>query len=224
MNEKVLVVAAHADDEVLGCGGTIAKHAKNGDEVTLVLMADGVGSRDGSENLDYSKRKEAAEHSARILGIRKIIQLDLPDNAMDSLPLLHVVKKLEKATEQLSPKIIYTHHHGDLNIDHRFTFQAVMTVFRPFPGSPVHEIHSFEVMSSTEWNGTASNRFIPDYFVDITEFLPIKIKALEAYQEEMRDSPHSRSLGHLVALAHHRGNSVGLEAAEGFKVSRVIKR
>ena len=221
--KTVLVVAAHADDEALGCGGTIARHVEEGDLVHLVLMADGVRSRAESSDADLARRVEVSKRAQCILGISFSWSLELPDNKMDSVPLLEIVQRLEPILEEIQPSVIYTHHHGDLNIDHRLTQAAVMTVCRPVPGSSVREIYGFEVLSSTEWTTQQSSPFLPDHFVDITQQLRTKLDALEAYSEEMRAPPHSRSMAHAEVLAYHRGYSVGVDAAEAFEVYRIVR-
>jgi len=221
--KTVLVVAAHADDEALGCGGTIARHVEEGDAVHLVLMADGVNSRRETSETDFARRIEASKRAQSILGISSSQSLELPDNQMDSAPLLEIVQKLEPILEEIQPSVVYTHHYGDLNIDHRLTHVAVMTVCRPVPGSSVREIYGFEVLSSTEWATQQGSPFLPNYFVDITQQLQTKLDALEAYAEEMRKTPHSRSMAHVEVLAHHRGYSVGVDAAEAFEVYRIIR-
>jgi len=221
--KTVLVVAAHADDEALGCGGTIARHVEEGDAVHLVLMADGVNSRRETSETDFARRIEASKRAQSILGISSSQSLELPDNQMDSAPLLEIVQKLEPILEEIQPSVVYTHHYGDLNIDHRLTHVAVMTVCRPVPGSSVREIYGFEVLSSTEWATQQGSPFLPNYFVDITQQLQTKLYALEAYAEEMRKTPHSRSMAHVEVLAHHRGYSVGVDAAEAFEVYRIIR-
>lgn len=221
--KTVLVVAAHADDEALGCGGTIARHVEEGDAVHLVFMADGVHSRKEASNEDLTRRIEASKRAQSILGVPFSQLVGLPDNQMDSVPLLEIVQKLELILEEIKPSIVYTHHHGDLNIDHRMTHDAVMTACRPQPNSAVRQIFGFEVLSSTEWGTQKTAPFRPDYFVDITQQLRIKLDALEAYAKEMREPPHSRSLAHAEVLAHHRGYSVGVDAAEAFEVYRIIR-
>ncbi|MBI5329731.1 MAG: PIG-L family deacetylase [Betaproteobacteria bacterium] len=223
MNQTVLIIAAHTDDEALGCGGAIARHVAAGDAVHAVFMADGVSSRPDTTPEDMDRRMAAARQAHEILGLRRVQYLGLPDNRMDSLPLLDVVQALEAAIEPLAPQVIYTHHHGDLNIDHRITHQAVMTACRPLPGSPVREIYGFEVLSSTEWATPQQEPFAPNVFVDISDFLSIKLSALRAYQSEMRSAPHSRSIEHVEHLARHRGYSVGVEAAESFISIRLIR-
>ena len=222
-SRNVVIVAAHSDDEALGCGGTIARHAMEGDTVHAVFMADGVSSRPGSTGEELRDRVAAARRAHEILGIQRVEYLGLPDNRMDSEPLLDIVKNLERVLQSMDPEIIYTHHHGDLNVDHRITHQAVMTVCRPTPGASVRAIYGFEVLSSTEWATPQQDPFLPNAFVDISAFLETKLQALRAYRSEMRDHPHSRSLEHVECLARHRGYSAGVGAAEAFMVIRIIR-
>jgi LmbE family N-acetylglucosaminyl deacetylase len=219
----VLIVAAHTDDEVLGCGGAIARHVAEGDTVYVVFMADGVSSRAQADQEGLANRNAAAEQARRILGIQESFYLGLPDNRLDSLPLIEIVQLLEPVIRKLQPNIIYTHHHGDLNVDHRVAHQAVLTACRPMPGSHVQAIYAFEVMSSTEWATPIAEPFVPNHYVDISNQLSTKIDALRAYQLEMRDAPHSRSFEHIVHLAHHRGHTVGVVAAEGFVTVRTVR-
>lgn len=223
MSKTVLVVAAHADDEALGCGGALAKHVAAGDKVHVVFVADGVTSRGGAGDEDLVRRQRATESARNILGISTMAFLDLPDNRLDSLPLLDIVQPLEAIIGKLAPEIIYTHHYGDLNVDHRLAHQAVMTACRPLPGGTVREILAFEVMSSTEWSSAGLAPFLPNYFVDISAHIEVKMQALDAYELEMRVPPHSRSIEHLRCLANHRGYCVGVDAAEAFMVMRVLR-
>ncbi len=227
MAMTVLVVAAHPDDEVLGCGGTIAKHVLLGDEVYCLILGEGVTSR-------YTQRDEAkealkqlksqAEQAAEILGIKEVFFKDSPDNRFDTVPLLTIVKAVEEVKEEIKPDIIYTHHQGDLNIDHQITFKAVLTACRPLKGETVREIYSFEIPSSTEWNSPdAQSYFMPNVFVDISETFDKKIEALKAYQGEIREYPHPRSPEALRAIAMRWGSLVGCEAAEAFELIRAIK-
>lgn len=223
MSKTVLVVAAHADDEAMGCGGAIAKHIAAYDTVNVVFVADGVTSRINVENDEIARRQQAAENAHRILGINATFFLGLPDNRLDSLPLLDIVRPIEAIISELSPEIIYTHHCGDLNVDHRLVHQAVMTACRPLPGCSVREILVFEVMSSTEWSSSGLTPFLPNLFVDISRHIDTKMQALAAYSLEMHVPPHSRSVEHLQHLAQHRGNCVGVAAAEAFMVMRVLR-
>jgi LmbE family N-acetylglucosaminyl deacetylase len=220
---NVLIVAAHTDDEALGCGGTITRHVAEGDTVNIIYMADGVTSREKCEETSFESRNAAAENAQAILGINKVYYLGLPDNRMDSLPFLDVVRPLEKIILQLKPEIVYTHHFGDLNVDHRITHQAVMTACRPLPDSCVREIYAFEVVSSTDWASPGLLPFDPNCYIDISLYLDVKMKALNAYALEMRPFPHARSTKAIEALACLRGSQVGLEAAEAFIILRQIK-
>jgi len=165
----------------------------------------------------------AASQAHKILGLQRIEYLGFPDNCMDSLSLLKIVQALESVIQTFAPNVIYTHHYGDLNIDHRVTHNAVMTACRPLPQYSVGEIYSFEVLSSTEWASSSRGPFLPNYFVDISDFLDRKIRALQAYELEMRAVPHSRSIEHAECLARHRGYSVGVNAAEAFMSIRQIR-
>jgi len=219
---SVLVIAAHADDEALGCAGTIAKHIKHGDKITVVFMTDGVSSRVTCENINEDDRKGSAEKAMKILGVSELRQYSFPDNKMDSLPLLDIVKVIENIISEVKPSIIYTHFAHDLNIDHRVTHAAVMTACRPQPGASVKKILSFEVLSSTEWNSPSHQTFLPQYIVDITEFWDEKLAVLRCYHDEMRDFPHSRSYECVEALATLRGATHGFNKGEAFFVERIL--
>lgn len=219
---KILVVAAHADDEALGCGGTIARHALEGDDVKVVTMTNGVSSRNLASEEDKDRRKAAFHKSIQILGAGVLETFDFPDNMMDSAPMLDVAKSLEMVSCEFLPEIVYTHHVGDLNIDHKITKNAVETAFRPTPESSVKALYSFEVLSSTSWS-LNNNPFVPNFFVDISKTIDIKIRALKAYTEEIKEAPHARSLESVEALATYRGHSVGLQKAEAFTTIRTIK-
>ena len=223
MSKNVLIVAAHPDDEVLGCGGTIAKHSLQGDKVHVVFMTDGIKSRTKFSDKDIINRAEASKSVKTILNIETINSLGFQDNQMDNVSLLQIVQKLEGIIIKIKPTIIYTHHYGDLNVDHQLTYEAVMTACRPLPNFIVKEIYGFEVLSSTEWSNSQKFIFKPNYFVDISKYLFKKISAAKAYNEEMRDPPHSRSIKHIEVLAQHRGYTVGVEMAEAFQVYRLIK-
>jgi LmbE family N-acetylglucosaminyl deacetylase len=222
MSKTVLVVAAHTDDEALGCGGTIARHVVEGDTVYAVFLADGVTSRPDATVKEVEQRNAAAKRAHKILGVKKTYMLGFPDNRMDSVPLLDIVQKLERVLDEIKPQIIYTHHCGDLNVDHYITHRALLTACRPVPGSSVKEIYAFEVLSATEWNTPGVNPFIPNIFVDISAYINTKLEALKAYEMEMRPEPHSRSIVNAERLAMLRGCSVGLTAAEGFTLVRAI--
>ena len=222
MSKIILVVASHSDDEALGCGGTIARHVKSGDKVHLIFMTNGVGSRNVKiEEVD--RRKSAAQKSADILEASSIQQFDFPDNKMDTIALLDVVKAIEEVIDKLQPEIIYTHHIGDLNIDHQITHKALITACRPQSGFCVKEIYTFEIPSSTEWNTPGVEPFSPNVYIDITDYIDIKKQALEVYSKEMRQPPHSRSIDNTIRLNALRGNSVGVDYAEAFMLIRMSR-
>jgi N-acetylglucosamine malate deacetylase 1 len=216
---KILVIVAHPDDEVLGCGATIAKHIDNGDIVQVVFLSDGFSSRD-----DDKDRNNNAHKASEVLACQQPIFLNYPDNRLDTIPLLDIVKKIEKVVDDIQANIIYTHYFGDLNIDHQITHKAVMTACRPQPDFCVKEIYSFETLSATHWQSSSmTNTFNPNYFVDISDFIKQKIKALQCYDNEMRDYPHARSYEAVVSLSSFRGSAVGVHNAEAFVVERLIK-
>ena len=222
-NKNILIVAAHTDDEALGCGGTILKHTERGDKVFCIFMTDGISSRNCISDYNIKQRLKSAQKAHKILGLNDVKYLNFPDNCMDSIPLLKIVKEIEGLIKLIKPEIIYTHHHGDLNIDHQITNQAVLTACRPVPGNTVRELLTFEILSSTEWNTAYQNQFVPNVFVDITKNLGKKIESLKEYKLEMRDYPHTRSIENIEYLARHRGATVGVEAAEAFMLVRLIK-
>ena len=227
--QKIFIIAAHPDDEVLGCGGSMAKWAKEGHEVHVLILAEGATSRDkqrdrASRTEELSLLAQSAKRATDILEIESVELLDYPDNRMDSIDLLDVVKEVEKKNEELKPDVVVTHHGGDLNVDHHIIHQAVITACRPQPGQTVKRILSFEVPSSTEWQSPSfGNPFVPNWFEDISGTLELKIKALEAYESEMRKWPHARSIKALEHLARWRGATVGVEAAEAFMLVRGIR-
>ena len=224
---SALIIAAHPDDEALGCGGTIARWAERGVDIHLAFLADGVGARGevhDTEQGALNDRRDAAYRAGKIMGAASVHCDDLPDNRLDSVPLLDITQRVEALIERYQPDTVLTHHAGDLNIDHRRVHQAVMTACRPQPGHPVRTILCFEVPSSTEWQVTGGGEpFVPNWFEDITETLPQKIEALEAYGMEMREWPHTRSIEAVEHLARWRGATVGVEAAEAFMVARCIR-
>jgi LmbE family N-acetylglucosaminyl deacetylase len=224
---KILVVVAHPDDEVLGCGGAIASHAQAGDSVHVVIMAEGGTSRTWptAKAEVLAQLKVAATNANRILGATELIMEGLPDNRLDSLDRLTIIQRVETHIERLQPSTVYTHHVGDVNVDHQIVHHAVVTACRPQPRSPVDRLLFFEVASSTEWQPPGSGvPFQPNWFVDISGTLDTKLAALEAYRIEMREWPHPRSLRAAEFQARWRGAAVGIEAAEAFVLGRELLR
>jgi LmbE family N-acetylglucosaminyl deacetylase len=225
---RVLVIAAHPDDEVLGCGGTILRHSKEGEEVYITILGEGITSRYRQRELADKSLTHALRANckkvAKCLGIKDLIFYSLPDNRFDSVPLLDVIKIVEEVVERFQPNIIYTHHGGDLNIDHAIVHRAVLTAVRPTVSPTVRDIFLFEVASSTEWAFQQFTPvFRPNVFVDISRNVVGKITAMALYESEERCFPHPRSAEALRSQARRWGAVAGLEYAEAFELVRSIR-
>jgi N-acetylglucosamine malate deacetylase 1 len=229
LKQRVLVVAAHPDDEMLGCGASIAQHALGSDEVHVLILGEGLTSR--------STASDAARHAAKLsalascaqkandlLGVSSLQLKGLPDNRMDSIDLLEIIKLIEASIDRVQPEIVYTHYGDDLNIDHRRVHDAVVTACRPVPQGCVKTLLFFEIPSSTEWQTARSSQgFMPNWFNDVSFTLEKKLSALACYESEMRPWPHPRSIKGVEHLARWRGASVGVEAAEAFVLGRALR-
>lgn len=225
VQEIVLVVVAHTDDETLGLGGTIAKHVSLGHSVFGISMTDGVGARGELLNDEAKRRKQASINAATILGFKWIEGGNFPDNAMDTVPLLEVAKVIEQAKKELNPTIIYTHSSADLNIDHRIVALATLTAFRPQPNEIWKEIRAFEIPSATDYgHPEITCSFLPNLSISIEDTWSQKLKALREYKDEMMEAPHTRSFEGLENMAKYRGNQVGIKLAEAFQIIRKIER
>ena len=226
---NVLVIVAHPDDEVLGCGASVAKLANGGNRVECLILGEGITSRYPAgkrvPKAQLIRLKRSAQRSARILGFAQLYFGDLPDNRFDAVERLAIVKEVEHHIDMIRPQTIYTHYEQDLNIDHQITFKAVMTAVRPKPCSFVTKVLSFEVPSATDYAAySKKNIFCPNYFEDIDKYIEIKTRAMGCYKSELCRYPHPRSLEGIRNLAKFRGNQVGLEYAEAFFVVREINR
>lgn len=219
---KILIVAAHPDDEMLGCGGTILKF-KNKCDIHVIFMTDGVSSR-GKNNSEKKKRRNSCIKLFKKLNLNNPIFLNFPDNQMDKIPLLKIIKKVESILNKIKPETVITHYSECLNIDHRLTYQAVITACRPLKESSVKKILSFEVLSSTEWAKFRYKSFDPNYYIDISKNFKNKLNALKFYKKELRKFPHSRSLVAVETLAKYRGVSSGVKYAEAFYLNRFIDK
>ena len=226
---KILVVVAHSGDETFGCGGTSAHHVRNNDKVFCISFTNGVGVRFDNNKNEYEikKRKASALKAQKILGFRWLEEYcaDFPDNSLDTVSMLELIKIIEQTKKKIKPDIIYTHSNTDLNVDHRKISEATVVAFRPQPGENWKEIRFFEIPSSTEYSdGLNFDDFKPNLFINIKTTLKKKLTALKAYSSELRDYPHPRSLKGIKVLAQHRGVQNGLEYAEAFKVVKKIVR
>ena len=221
-NNSVLVVAAHPDDEAIGCFGTLLNHYKLGDKINIIFLTDGVSSRGKSEK-NKERRKKNCLKVLSALGLKKnnVFFLDYPDNMLDTVPLLDVIKDIEEIKQKIKPNILYTHFSNDLNIDHRIAYQAAVTASRPTTNETVKKIFCFEILSSTEWSDKNKQIFSPNYFVDISKFINKKIKALKIYDKEIKKSPNARSLENIKNHASTRGSTIGTYYAEAFFVERI---
>ena len=222
-SRKGAAIFAHPDDEVLGCGGALALHADAGDAVRILILATGAQSRGGEQTAYITELRSQATAAAELLGAKDVEFRDFPDNRMDSVALLDVVQQVEAFLAAHEADVVYTHHAGDMNIDHLVTHRAVATACRPQPGSRPMEILACEVNSSTEWAPPPLSPFVPTDFLSVSSTLDRKVAALECYAGELRDWPHPRSLEGVRALARWRGCQAGLEAAEAFSLIRRVR-
>jgi LmbE family N-acetylglucosaminyl deacetylase len=215
LKNNILILAAHPDDETLGCGATISKLSSDGHNIQLLTFTDGVGSR----RLGEENRNPKLKQIGSILGISNFNSGNFPDNAMDSVPLLDICKFIE-SNVNYQPDIIFTHFIGDLNIDHQIVTKAALTVFRPQNGHKM-KIYSYHVPSSTDYNPTTY--FDANSYIEVSELdVKNKIQALHIYDEEMRSYPHSRSYENVENLIKIWGSEVGLLFCEKFKLIREI--
>lgn len=219
---SILVVAAHPDDEALGCAGTLFRHRSSGAKVHVLFLSDGEMARGASDKSLVRRRLAMAEAAAEAMGGLSMRLAGFPDNRLDAVDMLDLVRAVEAEIAKHNPDLIYTHHPGDLNIDHRHAHQAVMTACRPIEGRGVREIRCFEVLSSTEWAGPGLGPvFEPTLFIGLDDAaFAAKRAAFNAYAAEMRPLPHPRSWEVISALAVLRGAAAGMPRAEAFFVSR----
>lgn len=220
---KYLIIAAHPDDEVLGCGGMMAKLAKQGHDVHIAILGEGITSRsdqrEAADKNQLSSLHACCQKVADHLGAASIELFGLPDNRFDTMAMLDVTKIIEDLVSRIQPDYVFTQHGGDLNVDHQVTFRATLTATRPMAGSCVKGVYGYEVASSTEWAfGQFAPRFTPQMYVDITDTLETKIQAMELYESEARVFPHPRSPQSLRAHATRWGTQVGMHAAEAFSI------
>ena len=224
MPKKILIVAAHPDDEVLGCFGTVAKLIKDGYEAFVLILGEGKTSRDTDEE---NKKDELCTLNSEmkkahdVIGIKKTFVYNFADNRFDSVDLLDIVKVVSEIKDKVQADIIFTHFENDLNIDHQITYKAVVTATRPMEDESVKEIYSFEILSSTEWNYPLS--FNPDTFFDISDTIELKLQAMKKYKSELKEYPHPRSLEGIELNAKYNGMRVGKKHIEAFKSIRVIR-
>jgi LmbE family N-acetylglucosaminyl deacetylase len=221
------VIVAHPDDEILGCGGVMAAYSTSVD-FHILILGEGITSRfqqrDASEKEPLELLKGDAQKAADVVGAKSVSFGGMPDNRFDEMALLDVIKKVEHFLETYKPVTIFTHHPGDLNVDHGVTYRSVLTATRPMQGERVKEIYTCEIQSSSEWAfQTIAPAFQPNVFYDITNGMESKIKAMEVYESERRPFPHPRSPESLKAHASRWGCTVGVNFAEAFQLIRSVR-
>ncbi len=221
----IACVVAHPDDEVLAFGGALTRHAEAGHAVSVLFLATGLAARgDGAPDAAALEDLRARARAAgAVLGVDRLEFEDFPDNRMDSVALLDVIKRVEAFLADTGAATVYTHHAGDLNIDHAVVARATLTACRPLPGATARRVYAGEVPSSSEW-AAPGDRFQPTSYLDIADCLDRKCRALECYAGELRPWPHPRSVEGLTHLARLRGGEAGLEAAEAYRLLREIRR
>lgn len=221
---NILVIAPHADDEVLGVGATMAKHAKNGDKVYVLISTNaslGAPELFNSENIEIVRSEALAAH--QILGVEKTFFLDLPAPALNAYPSYKISLAMSAVFSQIKPDLLYLPHPGDLHEDHKAIYRASLVCARPQGDYSVKDILCYETLSETDWTPYIGDfGFRPNYFNDVSEELEIKLKAMDCFKSQLKEFPHSRSLKGLKSLAETRGSSVGIKACEAFQIERII--
>lgn len=215
-NKDILVISAHPDDEILGLGGTLKKHIEKGDRVSVVIFCEAETMRYKQKNVNL---EEMAKQAGKIIGFDSIEFLNFPDQHLDKYSLVDIIKPIEEIVENLKPKIVYTHFYGDINKDHKILAEASIVALRPFKNL-VENLIAYETPSSTEWQ--IPYNFSPNYFVDITDTIDIKLKAMESYKSEVYQLPHPRSLESLRSRASYWGTFCNMQYAEPFLIYRKL--
>ena len=222
--KRVLVVVAHPDDEVLGPGGTLARLSRSGAEISLAVVSDGASAQPGYDAAAGERRNNQMRDAANILGIGRIFHGTFPDMRLDTVPHIELNIWISNVVRETECDLVFTHHHGDVNLDHSMVFRSTLVATRPVPGQHVKTVLSYQVNSSSEWSDPSVQKaFLPNVFVDISETIETKIAALEAYVDEVRATPHPRSPDAVRARAQVQGSEVGVAYAEGFVLIRSLQ-
>lgn len=229
-NKRIMIVVAHPDDELLGLGATMNKLILEYGVIThVVILGEGITSRSNKRDLEQWNdvlitHRKNIYLAQREIGYGSVSVYDFPDNRFDSVSLLDLIKVVESEKQKFNPDIIFTHHGGDLNIDHQRTFESVMTACRPMQNENVKAIITFETPSGTEWRASSDpNHFLPNLLIAVTrKNIETKIKAMNLYEYEKREYPHPRSGEALLVISKNRGISVGVDYAEAFQIIRLI--
>ncbi|WP_046743497.1 PIG-L deacetylase family protein [Kordia zhangzhouensis] len=225
MKNKILVVAPHADDEIIGCGATIAKAINKGDEVYIVIVTNAnIGAPELFNEEAITKVREEALQAHKYLGVSKTFFLDFPAPALNAFPEYKISVALSQIINEIQPNVLYVPHPGDLHQDHKAVYRASLVASRPQGNYNIKEIYCYETLSETEWAPYQEKAFIPNVFNDVSEFFEKKIEAMKFFKSQIKEFPHTRSVETFEALAKFRGATVGVKRAESFIVERVIKK
>lgn len=221
---NVIVVAPHADDEVLGCGGTIFNHSEKGDNVYVIIATDAsVGAPELFTNHDIETVRSEALAAHKVLGVKSTIFMDFPAPALNAFPEYKISTKLSEIFYEINPRFLYLPHPGDLHQDHNAVYRAALVAARPNENRLIKNIFCYETLSETEWAPhQGSNRFSPNHFVDISGSIEIKIAAMKCFRSQLKNSPHPRSEAGIISLSSYRGNTVCISKCEAFEVERQI--
>jgi LmbE family N-acetylglucosaminyl deacetylase len=219
---RVLVVAAHPDDEILGMGGTLAVHAKvRGDDVRIVCVTDGSSTQYPGDAATRERKNAEALEAAAILGVTDYVHLDFPDMRLDTVSHVDVNRAIQEQVTAFGPTVVYT-VMADVNLDHRAVFDSTNVATRPIPGQVVRRLLAYAPASSGEWTPPSQQRFIPSWYVDVSDTLELKLQAFACYRTEERPWPHPRSPRAIRATAEHHGSAIGVDAAEPFLLVRAV--
>jgi len=223
-NDSILILAPHADDEVIGMGGTISKYADLGCKVNIAVLTNAsLGAPELYHQDEIRLIREEALMAHQILGVTKTHFFDLPAPALDQYPIYKIASLIKSIIEEVNPAVMFVPHAGDAHIDHQVIHDASLVASRPHPDSTIRSLFAYETLSETHW-GRSNRSFIPNYFEEISlDNLESKINALKCFASQIKLSPHARSIEAIRSLAIFRGHCNGLAASEGFKVIRIIK-
>lgn len=216
--QKILVVAPHPDDEVFGCGGTIARHCAAGDHVEVVIVTRGIPELWPREVIEETRGETRAANE--FLGVKRVRFLDFPAPQLDQVPMHLLADSIRKVVVEVRPRVVYVPHRGDIHHDHKAVHGAACVAARPSPELVVERILSYETPSETEWAASGDDAFVPNVFVDISAHLERKLDAVSHYRSQLKPAPNPRSLETIKAMARFRGSVVCSEAAEAFVLVR----
>ena len=216
---KVMVIATHADDEILGCGGTLARHTAHGEEVHVLVVTR--GAKEIFSDKQMARVRSELKQALSVVGAKGCYFLDFPAPKLDTVPNHKIADGIKKVLASVKPSIVYLPHRGDIHVDHKAVYNATLVAARPTQGDWIKRLLSYETLSETDWaSPSAEDAFVPTVFIDISSHIETKLKAMGCYQSKLKPTPHPRSLDALKALARLRGSTVGFEWAEAFMLVR----